>query len=336
MPASGACRRRRGARARQAPADACAARRRHASSRWRWCCWRTAAGGEVFYTASIADVSERHDAARQIERQREALRQSEKLDAMGSLLAGVAHELNNPLAIVMGRASLLEEKCEDQPALKADAARIREAAERCGRIVRTFLDMARNRPSRRSRCAQRDGARRRGDAALRLPDARHRARPRARRRPADVQADADQIGQVVMNLLVNAQQALAGFDGVRRVRVETASARPRRARAARLAARRRQRPGVDEAARARSSSPSSPPRPKARHRPRPRGVALAGARPRRRRRPRAARREGGASFRSACRSSPPRRHAAARERRRAPRRRRRASSSSTTRPTSPR
>ena len=34
--------------------------------------WRTAAGGEVFYTASIADVSERHDAERQIERQREA------------------------------------------------------------------------------------------------------------------------------------------------------------------------------------------------------------------------------------------------------------------------
>ncbi|MEP6739125.1 MAG: PAS domain S-box protein [Caldimonas sp.] len=184
--------------------------------------WRTDAAGTVFYTASIADLSERHDSARQIERQREALRQSEKLSAMGSLLAGVAHELNNPLAIVMGRASLLEEKCEELPELKADAARIREAAERCGRIVRTFLNMARQRPSKRSPVAIDDviraavdmlqyGYRTHGiELELALADAL----------PA-VTADADQIGQVVMNLLVNAQQALAGSEGARRVRLET-------------------------------------------------------------------------------------------------------------------
>ncbi|MCE9659740.1 MAG: PAS domain S-box protein [Burkholderiales bacterium] len=184
--------------------------------------WRTAAGGAVFYTASIADVSERHDAARQIERQREALRQSEKLSAMGSLLAGVAHELNNPLAIVMGRASLLEEKCDDHPALKADAARIREAAERCGRIVRTFLDMARNRPSRRGPVSLNEMARAAAEMLLYGYQTHDIALDLALAEglPA-VQADADQIGQVVMNLLVNAQQALSGTDGERRVRVET-------------------------------------------------------------------------------------------------------------------
>ena len=82
-----------------------------------------------------------------------ALRQSEKLSAMASLLAGVAHELNNPLAIVMGRASLLEARLQQQGAdaqTRTDLKRIREAAERCGRIVRTFLNMARNRPTQRS------------------------------------------------------------------------------------------------------------------------------------------------------------------------------------------
>ncbi|MGJ7505820.1 PAS domain-containing hybrid sensor histidine kinase/response regulator [Variovorax sp. GT1P44] len=184
--------------------------------------WRTDAHGHVFYTASIADLSERHAAAAQIARQREALRQSEKLTAMGSLLAGVAHELNNPLAIVMGRASLLEEKCEAQPELRADAQRVREAAERCGRIVRTFLNMARSRPTTRSLVALNEmvraavdmlqyGYRTHGiDLELSLAEAL-----------PQVNVDGDQIGQVVMNLLVNAQQALAGTQGARRVLVET-------------------------------------------------------------------------------------------------------------------
>ena len=184
--------------------------------------WRTNVGGTAFYTASLVDVTEAHDAAREIERQREALRQSEKLSAMGSLLAGVAHELNNPLAIVMGRASLLEDKCDEVPALKADARRIREAAERCGRIVRTFLNMARSRPSQRTAVSLNEmvraaadmlqyGYRTHGiDLEMALAD-----------ELPPVKADADQIGQIVLNLLVNAQQALAGADGARRVQVQT-------------------------------------------------------------------------------------------------------------------
>lgn len=184
--------------------------------------WRTDAEGTVFFTASIADLSERHAAAQQIERQREALRQNEKLSAMGSLLAGVSHELNNPLAIVMGRASLLEEKCADSPALLRDALRIREAADRCGRIVRTFLNMARSRPPRRSSVSLNDAVR----AATDMLGYTYRSHAIELRLALDaalplVSADADQICQVVLNLLVNAQQALALVDGPRQVSVST-------------------------------------------------------------------------------------------------------------------
>lgn len=190
--------------------------------------WRTEVAGAAYYTASMFDLTARQDAAREIERQREALRQSEKLTAMGSLLAGVAHELNNPLAIVLGRAALLEEKLADDPALAADARRIREAAERCGRIVRTFLNMARSKPAQREAVALNDLVRAAADILayayrshgitleLALPD----------ELPA-VMADGDQIGQVVLNLLVNAQQALAAVDGERRVRVAS-GVEPRR------------------------------------------------------------------------------------------------------------
>ena len=177
--------------------------------------------GEPFDTAFITDLSAQHEAARQIDRQREALRQSEKLSAMGTLLAGVAHELNNPLAIVMGRVSPLYEKAEGRQ-LQSDARRILEAAERCGRIVRTFLNMARQKPPSRSPVQLGDIVRAAADMlgyTLRSHGIRLDLQL-AEGRPA-VQADADQLGQVVLNLVVNAQQALESAQGVRRLQVST-------------------------------------------------------------------------------------------------------------------
>ncbi|HID62589.1 MAG TPA: GAF domain-containing protein [Anaerolineae bacterium] len=81
------------------------------------------------------DVTERR-------RLQEQLLQSEKLSAIGQMISGVAHELNNPLTTVMGFAQLLQaEELGDQ--VKQDLEKISQAAERARRIVRNLLIFAR-------------------------------------------------------------------------------------------------------------------------------------------------------------------------------------------------
>ena len=149
-------------------------------------------GEPAVVTASV-DLTALRAAQTEAARSREALHQSEKLTALGALLAGVAHELNNPLSVVVGYSSMLREIGCD-PAMEARVEKIHAAAERCARIVRTFLAMARARPPRREPVALGEVVQGALDlAGLRPEERRHRcgarfagelaAGPR-RRRPA--------------------------------------------------------------------------------------------------------------------------------------------------------
>src|SRR5204863_448367 len=80
------------------------------------------------------------------------VRLPEQLATMGNLLAGVAHELNSPLSVILGRVALFEAAAPDERAREC-AQGIGEAAERCVRIVRSFLTMARRHPPERGHVA---------------------------------------------------------------------------------------------------------------------------------------------------------------------------------------
>jgi PAS domain S-box-containing protein len=178
------------------------------------------------FTAYLRDLTQMHATKLELERQREALHQSEKLAALGSMLAGVAHELNNPLSIVIGNAMMLEEESSDPNAgtgldqVAARAGKIKTAAERCARIVRTFLMMA-----RQQKAQQREielGQLAEGVIEFLGYGLRTSGITVTCRFPADLPAvfcDGDQIHQVFANLLINAQQALHKTPLPRRITV---------------------------------------------------------------------------------------------------------------------
>ena len=154
------------------------------------------------------------------ERTRQLL-QTEKLATMGGLLAGVAHELNNPLTIVIGQIHLLRHAVTDS-ALVRRTEKIHAAADRCVRIVRNFLALARQHTPERGEVRLNDVV---GEAIELLGyELRTGGVEVVFNRAEDLPtlwADAHRLHQVLVNLVVNAEHALRGIPSGRRITITT-------------------------------------------------------------------------------------------------------------------
>ncbi|HXF96605.1 MAG TPA: ATP-binding protein, partial [Gemmatimonadales bacterium] len=175
------------------------------------------AGEQVFLVSAVPMAGAEPGAAvllfeDQTEKRRlqEQLIQSEKMSAIGQLIAGVAHDLNNPLASVVGFADFLSESGEVPPALAEPLRVIRQEAERAATIVRNLLSFARQQAERRQPQAilpilESTLALLRNQLMAYRVEATLEAEPDL---PA-VELNANQIKQVFVNLINNAAQAIA-------------------------------------------------------------------------------------------------------------------------------
>src|SRR5256886_845532 len=150
--------------------------------------------------------------------------QSEKLAAVGQLVSGVAHELNNPLTSIAGLAEFLLEQQELGPKDRDHLQVIHEQAERAGRIVRNLLTFARKGPGERARVNLNDVVQRTlllMSYDLKLKDIR--TEKNLGSGMPDVVGDRHALQQVVLNLVTNAAHALAGTEAgrPRTIRIST-------------------------------------------------------------------------------------------------------------------
>jgi len=136
--------------------------------------------------------------------------QGEKLAAVGQLVSGVAHELNNPLTSIAGLSEFLLEQKELGGKDRSHLRVIHEQAERAGRIVRNLLTFARKGPGERARVDLNDVIQR--TLLLMSYDLQLKEVAIDRQLATDlppVLGDRHALQQVILNLLTNAAQAVA-------------------------------------------------------------------------------------------------------------------------------
>jgi two-component system NtrC family sensor kinase len=182
----------------------------HIRSRWLSVRRRRLPDGSLLVTHT--DITAKYEADRAKRAQREALQRVAQMETNATLLAGLGHEINNPLAAIIAQATLLARESTD-PKAKQRIDAIRDAAERGARIVQSLMRSARRREQRYE--------------PLDIPTAIRLALDLAwqDRQPGwlDVQRDVsadlwkpygdpDQIAHVIANLVSNATQALEAAD----------------------------------------------------------------------------------------------------------------------------
>jgi len=180
--------------------------------------------------ALITDISERKRAEAELQRQRETLYRTEKLAALGTLSAGIAHEMNNPLGIITSRIEIMLLDAEEHnlpPQVLEDLKALHRATQRVARIAANLRSFARQAPREHTRVDLNAVV---AETLLLM------------RKPLEVDGimlvtsldpslgaivgDAGTLQQVLLNLVTNAREAMAGRGGEIRIETSIVAGRP--------------------------------------------------------------------------------------------------------------
>jgi len=138
------------------------------------------------------------------------LLRNERLAAIGQMAAGISHEIDNPVGVILGYAELLLDDLEAGDPRREDVLAIIEECRRCKRITGGLLSLARHRDGERQRILLAELVEGVLESLRPQPLFRHVDLRFAEPGAPEVLGDADQLRQILVNLLINAAQAQGG------------------------------------------------------------------------------------------------------------------------------
>ncbi len=165
------------------------------------------------------EIADREAAERAREVAEAQLRQAQKMEAVGRLAGGIAHDFNNLLTTVLGYADLLAADAPRGSELREDLEEIRHSAQKGAGLVSQLLAFSRKQAVQWEALDLAATVRESAEIMGRALGERVRLKVEAPHTPLQVQGDPDQIGQILLNLALNARDAMEG-GGACRVAVE--------------------------------------------------------------------------------------------------------------------
>lgn len=180
--------------------------------------------------ALVTDITERKRVEAELQRQRDTLYQTEKLAALGTLSAGIAHEMNNPLGIITSRIEvmLLDAEQQNLPTqVLEDLQVLHRATQRVARIATNLRSFARQTPREHTRVDLNAVVAEtlllmqkplEVDGITLITSLDPGLRP--------ILGDANTLQQVLLNLVTNAREAMASGGGEIRIETRVVAERP--------------------------------------------------------------------------------------------------------------
>lgn len=174
---------------------------------------------EIFVELAAAAIGLKEEMIRQ-ERLQQYLMRTEKLAALGNILAGVAHEINNPLTAILGHASLLKMHNSDTP-VKISLEAIISESNRVAKLVKDLLGFARKSPVQIEPCNLRDVIEEMCSLVRYQFQVKGRLLITELETVPPILIDPNQFRQILLNLISNAEHALPEDQKGAFVRIQT-------------------------------------------------------------------------------------------------------------------